>query len=125
MSNRLLKYFSRRDVTQDRFKIRGISATMNRYERNHDSVVAPRRPTSEFFDNLSMPYPKRYRLLNNLAEEQYRTFMLRIVEESLGGALLDDLAIVHEDYPVGCLAGETHLMGNDDHCRAFRCQLLH
>ena len=39
-------------------------------------------------------------------------------EELLGGRLLDDRAVGHEEHAVGRLAGEAHLVGDDDHRHA-------
>ena len=44
---------------------------------------------------------------------------------SLGLALLDDDAAVHEDDVVGDLAGEAHLVGHDDHRHALLGELAH
>ncbi len=44
---------------------------------------------------------------------------------SRGGALLDDHPAVHEDQPVGDLAGEAHLVGDDHHRHALRGEVLH
>jgi drug/metabolite transporter (DMT)-like permease len=41
-----------------------------------------------------------------------------LMTSDLGVALLDDDAAVHEDDPVGDLAGEGHLVGDDDHRHA-------
>ena len=40
-------------------------------------------------------------------------------------ALLDDHAVVHEDDPVADVAGEAHLVGDDDHRHPLRGQLAH
>ncbi len=37
----------------------------------------------------------------NLAEEQFRTLMLRVGEEFLRTPLFDDLAGIHENHPIG------------------------
>src|ERR1035437_5937976 len=39
-------------------------------------------------------------------------------KELLGGGLFEDLAIGHEDDPLGCAAGETHLVSDDNHRHA-------
>ena len=51
--------------------------------------------------------------------------MLRIIEDRLWSAFLNDLSTVHEDNSVGCLAGETHLVGNNHHGCSISCQFLH
>jgi hypothetical protein len=56
----------------------------------------------------------------NLGEEQLGAVLGRILEEVLGGADLDDLAVGHEHHAVGDLAGEAHLVGHDDHRHALR-----
>ena len=43
-----------------------------------------------------------------------------LVKNSSGVGLLDDLAVGHEDDPVGGRAGEAHLVGDDDHRHAAR-----
>ena len=49
----------------------------------------------------------------DLAQEELGALRLRIVEEGLGFVLLDDLALVHEDHPVGHGLGEAHLALGD------------
>src|SRR5260370_8798224 len=52
------------------------------------------------------------------AQKSASAFLRRLVEHLLGRALLDDDAVVHEDDAVGNIAGEAHLVGDDDHCHA-------
>src|SRR5699024_3127149 len=61
----------------------------------------------------------------HLVEEPLGALGLRGVEELLGGALLDDAPIVHEEHAIADLAGEPHLVGDDDHGHALFGQLLH
>ncbi|CUX19040.1 6-pyruvoyl-tetrahydropterin synthase (modular protein) [Agrobacterium tomkonis CFBP 6623] len=56
--------------------------------------------------------------VQDLAEEQACTFVLRIVEELGRRILFDDLALIHEDDAVGDLAGETHFVGHAQHGHA-------
>ena len=49
------------------------------------------------------------------AEEPLRALVARVVEHVGGHALLDDPALVHEDEPIADLAGELHLVGDDEH----------
>ena len=44
--------------------------------------------------------------------------MLRIIEEFGGGRILDDLAAIHEDHPVGDAPGEPHLVRHHQHRHA-------
>ena len=46
-------------------------------------------------------------------------------ENFFGRALFDQLAVRHEKYAVGDLAGKAHLVRDDDHRHARVCQLLH
>src|SRR5690606_10489956 len=50
-----------------------------------------------------------------LGEEVLGSAALGSQEEVLGGRLLDDLPVRHEDHPVRGLAREAHLVGHDDH----------
>ena len=51
--------------------------------------------------------------------------MLRVREDVLGRAHLDDLALVDEHQSVGGRLGETHLVGDHHHGHALRGQLEH
>src|SRR5438445_38550 len=53
------------------------------------------------------------RSMQNLAKEAPRPFALRCREEALGRRYLDDLTGVHENYAIGDLSSEAHLMSND------------
>ena len=55
----------------------------------------------------------------DLAEEVLGAVALRVGEELLGRADLDDLAVGHEHDAVGGLAGKAHLVGHDDHRHAL------
>ncbi len=46
-------------------------------------------------------------------------------DDLVGGAVLDDHAAVHEDDPVGDLAGEGHLVGDDHHRHALLGEPAH
>ena len=52
-------------------------------------------------------------VIEDLRQEQLGALRLRVGEELLGRALLDDLAAVHEDDAVGDRAGKAHLVGDD------------
>ena len=54
-------------------------------------------------------------LTDDLAQELADTLVFRVGEEMLRRALLDDLAVGHEDNAVGHRAGEAHLVGDDHH----------
>jgi hypothetical protein len=65
------------------------------------------------------------REMQDLAEEQLGALVLRIVEELVWLVLLDDLALIHEDHPVGNLPGEAHFVGHAEHGHAFFSQIHH
>ena len=52
---------------------------------------------------------------SDATQEAFCPHVLRRVEELRGRALLDDATAVHEDHPVRDLAGELHLMRDDEH----------
>ena len=52
-----------------------------------------------------------------------RTRVFRLQQDFLGGAPLDHLAGIHHDDLVGDVAGEGHLVGDDDHRHAFGGEL--
>jgi len=58
-------------------------------------------------------------MLNYLAEEQLCAFVLRIIEEFIGLVLFDNLTRIHENNPIRNLLGETHFVGDTEHCHAF------
>src|SRR3546814_2751202 len=64
-------------------------------------------------------------MMQNLAEEQLGARRLRVVEELLRLVLLDDLAAIHEDHPVGDLAGEAHLVSDAKHGHAALGEVHH
>src|SRR6476661_5431747 len=58
----------------------------------------------------------RFRLFAlDTAQETLRSSVLRPLDDVGGWTLFDDPAAVHEDDPVGDVAGETDLMRDDDH----------
>lgn len=63
--------------------------------------------------------------MNDLAQERLGPFLSRIGEEMLGSPLLDDVAAIHEDHPVGHFPCEPHLMGHADHRDVFLGKLHH
>ena len=64
-------------------------------------------------------------MIQDLAEEQLGTVVLRIAEEIFRVVFLDDLTFIHEDDAVGHLAGKAHLMRNHDHSHAVLGQRHH
>ena len=56
--------------------------------------------------------------MQNLAQEQFRPLAFGAFEEFLGGVLLDDLALIHENYPVSHLLGKSHFVGDAQHGHA-------
>src|SRR4051812_22886861 len=68
----------------------------------------------------------RYSLpLQQLLEEEPRARLLGAREHLLRRGLLGDQALVHEDDPVGNLAGEAHLVGDDEHRHAAAGEVAH
>src|SRR3954453_4133485 len=68
----------------------------------------------------------RYPLpLQQLLEEEPRARLLGAREHLLRRGLLRDQALVHEDDPVGDLAGEAHLVGDDEHRHAATGEVAH
>ena len=63
--------------------------------------------------------------LERTPQEAARALVVRIVEHVCGHALLDDPALVHEDEPVADLAGELHLVGDDEHRHPDPSQVAH
>src|SRR3954467_3301909 len=63
--------------------------------------------------------------LEHLAKEGLGPRLLRVVDDGLWVAGLDDDATVHEDDGVPDLAGEAHLVGHDDHRHAVVGQPAH
>ena len=60
-----------------------------------------------------------------LAQEVLQAGVLRMLEDIRRAALLDELAVSHEQNAVADLAGEAHLVRDDDHRHAVVRQLLH
>lgn len=54
-------------------------------------------------------------LIPELVEELLGALMLRIGEQRFRRALFDDAAVIHKDNPIGHVASEAHLMGDDHH----------
>src|SRR5208283_4793560 len=57
-------------------------------------------------------------LVSDPTKEAPRALLHRLVQYLAGRALFDDDPIIHEDDPVGDVAGKAHLMGDDDHCHS-------
>ncbi len=58
-------------------------------------------------------------LVQDLAEEQFRALVLRVVEKRYRFILLDDLTLIHEDHAVCDLTGKAHLVRDANHRHAF------
>jgi hypothetical protein len=58
-------------------------------------------------------------LVQDLAEEQFRALVLRVVEECCRLVLLHDLPLIHEDHAVCHLTGKAHLVRDANHRHAF------
>ena len=63
--------------------------------------------------------------LQNLGKEVDGALIFRMFEDVFGGALFKDFTAVDEDDAVGDLAGNAHLVRDDDHRHALGRQLLH
>src|SRR4051812_4920735 len=63
--------------------------------------------------------------LQQLLEEEPRARLLGAREHLLRRCLLRDQALVHEDHAVGDLAGEAHLVGDDEHRHAAAGEVAH
>ena len=61
----------------------------------------------------------------DLTEELLRPMGLGVVEKSVGRAAFHQLALVHEDHPVGHLTGKAHLVGDHSDGHAFAGPLGH
>ena len=61
----------------------------------------------------------------NATQEQLCPLARRLGEKQCRWRLFDDLALVHEDHGVGDLAGEAHLVGDDDHRHPLLRELDH
>src|SRR5215216_3545664 len=64
-------------------------------------------------------------VVDDLVDEVACAVALGRLEELLGGALLDDVAVVDEDDPVADLAREPHLVGHDGHRHAVAREIAH
>ena len=53
--------------------------------------------------------------MEDLVEEGPGSLLPGSIEELVGRGAFDDLAVIHEDDPVGHLARESHFVGNADH----------
>src|SRR5215211_4797053 len=69
--------------------------------------------------------PTERSVVQDLGQEVLGPVRLGVGEEGLRVGRLDDPAAVHEDHPVGRLAGEAHLVGDDDHRHAVARQADH
>ena len=52
-----------------------------------------------------------------MCEELSGTLFPGVVDELFGRAFFHDHTAIHEQDVVGHIAGEVHLMGDNDHCR--------
>ena len=64
-------------------------------------------------------------LLQDLGQEILESVALRVVEDLVRAALLDDLSIFHENNTVAHFTGKAHLVGNADHGHTGFGQILH
>src|SRR5206468_974805 len=58
-------------------------------------------------------------------EELAGALVGRAAEDGRGGALLEDLAAVHEEHAVAGVARERHLVGHHDHRHALVAEVAH
>ena len=58
-------------------------------------------------------------MLNNLAEEQLSSFVLRIIEKFERFILFNDFSLIHEYNPVRYFLGQAHFVGDANHGHAF------
>ena len=69
--------------------------------------------------------PRPSSCVEHQAQELLGALLLRVAEDLGGRALLDDDAAVHEDDAAGDVAGELHLVGDDDHRHPLGGELAH
>src|SRR6266436_7496758 len=83
--------------------------------QNHDRTLPPDPPSSQA---VTLTEPGGSILVSDHAQKSASALLGRVVEHLLGRALFDDDAVVHKDDAVGDIAGEAHLVGDDDHGHA-------
>ena len=66
-----------------------------------------------------------YKILQHTRQERFKPFGLRRAEHILGAAVFADHALIHKHNLAGDGAGETHLVGDDQHRQALLCKVLH
>jgi Mg2+ and Co2+ transporter CorA len=67
----------------------------------------------------------RVSVAQDLGQKVLRPVGLGVIEELLGRVLLDDLALVHKDHPIGHRLGKAHLMCDAQHGDALAGELDH
>src|SRR5215468_11313608 len=81
-----------------------------------------RSPTSRFKGEVKRVFRSS---MQNLAEEQFRPFVLRMGKKFLRLVRLDDLPGIHEDDAVRNLPGKPHFVGDAQHGHAFLGEFDH
>src|SRR5713101_1062491 len=97
-----------------------VTTTPDKMSGRYLSMTLPLKNVSvkrSQFDNLSVPL--------DLADESARALVGRVLEDRGGRALLHDGALVHEEDPVGGIAGKAHLVADHDHGHAALPQRAH
>src|SRR5438552_6179784 len=97
-----------------------VTTTPDKMSGRYLSMTLPLKNVSvkrSQFDNLSVPL--------DLADESARALVGRVLEDRGGRALLHDGALVHEEDPVGGVAGKAHLVADHDHGHAALPQRAH
>src|SRR5712691_5874305 len=94
----------------------------------HEYIQTSLRTTLPVVRPAARPKPwlaRTSRVSEDFLEEALRALLAGAAKEGLGLAGLHDHALVHEDDAVGDLAGEAHLVGDDDHGHALAGEVQH
>src|ERR1700675_2441818 len=97
-----------------------VTTTPDRMSGRYLSMTLPLKNVSvkrSQFDTRSVPL--------DLADEGARALVGRVLEDRGGRSLLHDGALVHEQDPVGRVAGKAHLVADHDHGHAALAQGAH
>ena len=92
------------------------------------SKLYTRNPFSRRKYALTKPirkHQKKRRRLEHLGQELFQARVLRVCEELMRSVLFLDYSVVDEHHAVCDFAGESHLMGYDNHRHTGLCQVLH